>query len=69
VAERRAQWRVAQLGLDPRRLVFIDESWFTTNMARLCGRAPRGRRVIDRVPHGHWKTTTLVSADRPPRPA
>ena len=62
MAERRTLWRAAQLGLDPRRLVFIDESWFTTNMARLRGRALRGQRVIDRVPHGHWKTTTLVSA-------
>jgi transposase len=62
VAERRALWRVAQAGLDPEHLVFIDESWVTTNMARLRGRAMRGQRVIDRVPHGHWKTTTLISA-------
>jgi transposase len=62
VAERRALWRVSQAGLDPERLVFIDESWVTTNMARLRGRALRGQRVIDSVPHGHWKTTTLISA-------
>ena len=62
MAERRALWRVAQAGLDPEHLVFIDESWVTTNMARLRGRAMRGQRVIDRVPHGHWKTTTLISA-------
>lgn len=31
-------------------------------MTRLRGRAPRGQRVIDAVPHGHWKTTTLIAA-------
>lgn len=50
------------MGLDPRRLIFIDETWATTNMTRLRGRAPRGQRVIEAVPHGHWKTTTLIAA-------
>jgi transposase len=31
-------------------------------MTRLCGRAPRGQRVVCAVPHGHWKTTTLIAA-------
>lgn len=31
-------------------------------MTRLRGRSPRGRRLIERVPHGHWKTTTLIAA-------
>jgi transposase len=31
-------------------------------MTRLRGRAPRGQRLIDKVPHGHWKTTTLIAA-------
>ena len=31
-------------------------------MTRLRGRAPRGQRLIDRTPHGHWKTTTLIAA-------
>jgi hypothetical protein len=68
VAERRAAWRVSQLGLDAARLVFIDETWAKTNMTRLRGRAPVGERLVDRVPHGHWKTTTLIAA-RPPRDA
>lgn len=33
-------------------------------MARLYGRAPRGRRLIGRVPHGHWQTSTFVAALR-----
>ena len=31
-------------------------------MARRYGRAPRGRRVVGAVPHGHWKVTTFVAA-------
>jgi transposase len=43
-------------------LIFIDETWSKTNMTRLRGRAPRGQRLIDRIPHGHWKTSTLIAA-------
>jgi hypothetical protein len=28
------------------------------------GRAPRGQRLVGRVPHGHWKTTTFIAAFR-----
>jgi transposase len=31
-------------------------------MTRLRGRAPRGERLVGRVPHGHWKTSTLIAA-------
>ena len=62
MAERRALWKAWSVGLDPARLIFIDETWATTNMTRLRGRAPRGRRLVASVPHGHWKTTTLVAA-------
>ena len=31
-------------------------------MTRLRGRALRGERVLAKVPHGHWKTTTLIAA-------
>jgi transposase len=33
-------------------------------MTRLYGWGPTGRRVVDAVPHGHWKTTTFVVALR-----
>lgn len=62
VAQRRARWRIEALHLDPTKLVFIDETWAKTNMTRLRGRAPRGQRLIEKVPHGHWKTTTLIAA-------
>ena len=50
--------------LDPARLVFIDETAVSTNMARLRGRAPRGVRVIGAVPLGRWETITFVAALR-----
>jgi transposase len=31
-------------------------------MTRLYGRAKVGKRLIAKVPHGHWKTTTLIAA-------
>lgn len=33
-------------------------------MIRLYGRAPVGERLVAKVPHGHWKTLTLVAALR-----
>jgi putative transposase len=50
--------------LSPGKLVFIDETWTKTNMTRLYGRAPCGKRLVDAVPHGHWKTSTFIGALR-----
>jgi len=50
--------------MTPGQLVFIDETWIKTNMTRLYGRAPCGKRLIDAVPHGHWKTSTFIGALR-----
>ena len=62
VARRRASWKRIQPRINAKRLIFIDETWTKTNMTRLRGRAPRGERLIDKTPHGHWKTTTLIAA-------
>ena len=62
VAAKRAVWKRDQEGLDASRLIFIDETWTKTNMTRLRGRAPRGDRLIAKIPHGHWNTTTLIAA-------
>jgi len=53
-----------QSRLDPRRLVFIDETWIKTNMTPLRGWGSRGRRIRGYVPHGHWRTLTFVGALR-----
>jgi len=61
---RREAWFASQTDLDPARLVFIDETWATTNMTRSHGRSRRGERLRMGYPHGHRKTTTLVAGLR-----
>lgn len=44
--------------------MFLDESGAKTNMTRLRGRAPRGRRLHSAAPCGRWQSTTLISSIR-----
>ena len=64
VARRRDRWKAYQHRLDPRRLVFIDETWPKTNMTRLRGWAPRGQKLRAKVPQGHWKALIFLAALR-----
>jgi transposase len=64
VKAQREAWREKTAGLDLNRLVFLDESGAKTNMTRLYGRSFGGRRLVDAAPHGHWCTTTMLSAMR-----
>lgn len=57
----REAWFQGQPDLDPRKLIFIDETGTSTKMARLRGRAKRGHRCLAAIPHGHWKTTTFTA--------
>jgi transposase len=50
--------------MDPERFVFLDETGATTAMTRLYGWGPRGARLIDAAPRGHWKLTTFVAGLR-----
>jgi len=60
----RAELKAEQPVLDAPRLVFIDETAVKTKMIRHYGRSPRGTHLVAYVPHGHWKTLTLVAALR-----
>jgi len=60
----REAWFEGQLDLDPKKLVFIDETSISTSMARRFGWAPRGERCRASIPFGHWKTTTFVAGLR-----
>lgn len=64
VARRRLRWKKYQAQIDPTRLVFIDETWAKTNMTRTRGWYRRGRPLVAKVPHGHWKTMTFLAALR-----
>jgi transposase len=57
VAEARAGWRAELAGVDPGRLVFVDETGIDTRMTRA-----RGRRATGRVPWGRWERLTVVGA-------
>jgi hypothetical protein len=50
--------------MDGERFVFIDETGATTAMTRLSGWGPKGQRLVDAAPQGHWKTTTFVAGLR-----
>jgi transposase len=64
VLKQREDWFEGQLDLDPAKLVFIDETWASTNMAPLRGWAPKGERLRVGIPHGHWKRTTFIAGLR-----
>ena len=64
MAEKRARWH-EQLAVEPvSRLVFVDESGANTKMTRWRGRALGGERLLARIPHGHYQTSTLISGLR-----
>ena len=44
--------------------MFLDESGTKSNLTRRRGRAPVGQRLVAKVPHGHWQSSTIISAIR-----
>ena len=66
ISRHRARWRAYQGLIDPRRLVFIDETWTKTNMTRLRGWSCRKASGSCRQgsAHGRWKTATFLAALR-----
>jgi transposase len=63
----REEWkdrRQARMAEEPGRLVFVDETWTKTNMARQRGRSRRGERLKALVPFGHWNTQTFIAGLR-----
>jgi transposase len=50
------------MGSHLERLTFIDETSLKTNMIKTTGWAPRGARLVDHAPFGHWRTQTFIAA-------
>ena len=50
--------------MDGACFVFLDETSASTAMTRLSGWGPKGERLVDAAPAGHWKTTTFVAGLR-----
>src|SRR3954453_10275612 len=59
VQEKRQEFCEELAGVDPRRLVFVDECGANTAMTRTHGRAPVGQRVYTNTP-GRWESITLT---------
>ena len=55
-------WRAGLAGIDPSRLIFIDETGIDTRMTRAFARAARGQRALGKVPWGHWRRLTVIGA-------
>jgi len=64
VKERRDVWHEQMNRIDPEKLVFLDESGATTDMARLRGRCDKSERLRTYSPAGHWTITTMIGAVR-----
>jgi len=64
IAQQREDWFVWMQDVDPKSLVFLDETWAKTNMTPTCGRCMKGMRLKADVPFGHWRTTTFLAALR-----
>ncbi len=61
VQTQREQFRQEVGTIEPKKLVFVDETGITTTMTPAYGRAPRGDRVVDSVP-ASWETVTVIAA-------
>src|SRR5262249_30409172 len=60
----RGGWRMHQARLAPRARGSLDETGAKPNRPRRHGRCARGARLVAKVPHGRWRTVTLLAALR-----
>lgn len=42
--------------------MFVDETWFNTQMSRYWGWAEKGEKIPEAIPAGHWRSFTLLGA-------
>jgi transposase len=62
VAEARRVRRAELAGVDPARLVLIDEAGIDTRITRAHARAARGERAVGKVPRGRRERLTVIGA-------
>jgi transposase len=62
VKEARDNWFKLFAHIKLKQLVFLDEFGAATNMTRTRARGPRGRRIVAKTPHGHWKVLSTIAA-------
>jgi transposase len=59
---KRGWFRRRVSGIDPERLIFIDEAAVNTAMTRQFGRAAPGERVVESAPRNYGEQTSMISA-------
>jgi transposase len=62
VKAKRDQLRLDQPAIDGRRTIWLDEFGSKTNLTPTHGWCLEGKRLVDKVPHGHWMSTTCLAA-------
>lgn len=60
----RAEWELLQKGLDPGKLVFLDEAGFSHALVQMYGRAYKGKRCYGLIPDARFDKTSIVDAIR-----
>lgn len=61
VQTKRRAFRRKVCQIEPKRLVFVDETGITTAMTPTHARAPRGERAVDSAP-ASWDSVTVIAA-------
>jgi transposase len=61
VQKKRRSFRRKVNRIEPRRLIFVDETGVTTAMTPAYARAPRGERAVDSAP-ASWESVTVIAA-------
>ena len=61
VRKKRRRFRRAVRQIEPKKLVFVDETGVTTAMTPAYARAPRGERAVGSAP-ASWGTVTVIAA-------
>jgi transposase len=60
--QKRSAFRERLKGVDPKRLLFVDESSTNVALTPRYGRAPKGERARGRAPRNWGKNVTLISS-------
>jgi transposase len=61
----RSAWRTVMREIDPRRLVFLDETSTPTTLTRLQARALPGQRAVGRIPRGRREAISWLATLTP----
>ena len=64
IVDARSDWERRSKRLDPRRLVFIDETSIDTGMTRTRGWCRRGERLVDHAPLGNRERLSFIAGLR-----